>query len=714
MLLSQLAVAAAFVAISNAAPAPLAHALHEKRDAPATDWVKGARVEGDAILPMRIGLTQTNLDKGYDYLMEVSDPDSDKYGQYWSMEEVHNAFAPPKETVRMVREWLTVSGIHGSRVIQSDNYGWLAFNATAVEAERLLNTEYHEHEHKHSASVRVGCDEYHIPKHIQEHIDYITPGIKLTPVVKRSVKVKRESSLSSKPAGRVSTPAGSDDLQSISPSAMNLPPDIRGCGLNITPPCIKALYQIPNATLKSPGNSLGLYEQGSYFNKQDLDSFYAEYAPYVPQGTYPVPQLIDGANYSVSLNSSFNSGEANIDIDMAYSLIYPQTVTLYQTDDQIYEPEEVATTNLFNTFLDALDGSYCNYTAFGETGDDPAIDPVCGFLSNLSSFGRTMKSGEVVGIGYITFAEKFRPQFYISQANEISQIYPDPAPGGYKGQRQCGVYKPTNVISASYGQAEADLPIKYSKRQCNEFMKLGLQGHSILVASGDYGVSSFPGDKEANGCLGPDGLIFSPQYPSNCPYITSVGATMLYAHQTVYTPESVMHVNLSGTAQNFTTAGGFSNYYGQPAYQKAAVAKYFAEANLSYPYYSEFSVNVNKTKGIYNRIGRGYPDVAANGAMFRAQTGGTDFHFYGSSLASPLFASVLTLINEERFKAGKGPVGFVNPTLYKNPEVLNDITNGTNVGCGTQGFHTARGWDPATGLGTPNYPDMLQLFMSLP
>lgn len=38
------------------------------------------------------------------------------------------------------------------------------------------------------------------------------------------------------------------------------------------------------------------------------------------------------------------------------SLIYPQTVTLYQVDDQIYEPEEVATTNLFNTFLDALDG----------------------------------------------------------------------------------------------------------------------------------------------------------------------------------------------------------------------------------------------------------------------------------------------------------------------------------------------------------------------
>lgn len=36
------------------------------------------------------------------------------------------------------------------------------------------------------------------------------------------------------------------------------------------------------------------------------------------------------------------------------------------------------------------------------------------------------------------------------------------------GTRMCGVFKPTKVISASYGQAERDLPINYSKRQCNE------------------------------------------------------------------------------------------------------------------------------------------------------------------------------------------------------------------------------------------------------
>jgi tripeptidyl-peptidase I len=105
-----------------------------------------------------------------------------------------------------------------------------------------------------------------------------------------------------------------------------------------------------------------------------------------------------------------------------------------------------------------------------------------------------------------------------------------------------------------------------------------------------------------------------------------------------------MHVNLSGTAQNFSSSGGFSNYFRQPDYQKAAIAEYFCIANPPYPYYSEINVDVNTTKGLYNRIGRGYPDVSANGANFRAYTNGTDFMYYGASLASPLFASVLTLV----------------------------------------------------------------------
>jgi tripeptidyl-peptidase-1 len=39
--------------------------------------------------------------------------------------------------------------------------------------------------------------------------------------------------------------------------------------------------------------------------------------------------------------------------------------------------------------------------------------------------------------------------------------------------------------------------------------------------------------------------------------------------------------------------------------------------------------------------------------------------------------------------------------------------NGSNPGCGTDGFYAVKGWDPVTGLGTPNYPKMLRLFMGL-
>lgn len=67
----KLSVVAALAAIVNAAPAPVKHVLHEERAVVSRDWVKGARIEKQAVIPMRIGLVQTNLEKGYDYLMGV-------------------------------------------------------------------------------------------------------------------------------------------------------------------------------------------------------------------------------------------------------------------------------------------------------------------------------------------------------------------------------------------------------------------------------------------------------------------------------------------------------------------------------------------------------------------------------------------------------------------------------------------------------------------
>lgn len=204
------------------------------------------------------------------------------------------------------------------------------------------------------------------------------------------------------------------------PAAHNLSVDVQNCGVNITPPCWRALYGIPPGHINDSVNTLGIYEQGDYYAAEDLDLYFAAYAPWVPQGTRPTLHGIDGGYAPAPLNSSGVGGESDVDFDISFSLIYPQSITLYQVDDAYYAPREVALNNTFNTFLDALDGSYCNYTAYGITGDSPKIDPV----------------------------------------------YPDPHAGGYKGQLQCGVYKPTRVISASYGESEVDFPKNYGEYPC--------------------------------------------------------------------------------------------------------------------------------------------------------------------------------------------------------------------------------------------------------
>jgi len=53
--------------------------------------------------------------------------------------------------------------------------------------------------------------------------------------------------------------------------------------------------------------------------------------------------------------------------------------------------------------------------------------------------------------------------------------------------------------------------------------------------------------------------------------------------------------------------------------------------------------------------------------------------------------------NDARIAAGKSPLGFLNPFLYQNARALNDVTSGTNPGCGTKGFEASAGWDPVTG-----------------
>jgi len=381
------------------------------------------------------------------------------------------------------------------------------------------------------------------------------------------------------------------------------------CDVAIIPLCIKTMYNITNPTKAAPGNQLGIFEDlGDMYSQTDLNDFFLTLAPNIPQGTHPTLDGIDGATAPTTVLA--NAGpESDLDFQISYPIIYPQNSILFQTDDDVYEANYTFQ-GFLNNFLDAIDGSYCTYSAFGETGNSP-LDPP----------------------------------------------YPDPQAGGYKGSLQCGVYKPTNVISISYGGQEYDLPSSYQQRQCNEYMKLGMQGVSIVIASGDSGVAGPAGDGNANGCLGPGGTIFSPDFPATCPYLTTAGATFLPPGGDVGKDQEV-------AVTRFPSGGGFSNIYPIPSYQASAVANYFATDNPPYPYYSSTNNDsFGANGGIYNRNGRGYPDVSAVGDNVVIFNAGAPILIGGTSAATPVFASVLNRINEERIAVGKSTVGFVNPVL---------------------------------------------------
>ena len=605
------------------------------------------------MLPMKIALTQSNMDKLEDYLMEVSHPSSEKFGQHWSAKKVAETFAPSRDTVEAVRSWLESSGIAPERVSQSQSLGWLNFDATVEEAENLLKTEYHVYRHK-SGKPHVACSSYHVPEQIRPHVDFITPTVHFDAKIVGPKDVQNRN-IKRGPPSAAGHPTTNGIAKSIgSPNSGSLPKlgatididrisaELANCDVNIVPDCLRALYLIPPGFSANPKNSYGIVEYTPQaYLQTDLDLFFSNFSKGQVQRTPTFDSIDGGVDQTADQSFGFN-GESDLDLEYAMTLVNPQKVTLYQVGDLV----EGAS---FNNFLDAIDGSYCTF----EGGDDPTQDAV----------------------------------------------YPDPF-GGYQGPENCGGFAATKVISTSYAYNEADLTPFYEMRQCQEYAKLGMAGTTILYSSGDYGVAGNGGQcidpATGNYNNGSSGK-FNPSFPGTCPYITSVGATQIVPGASVTQPEEACEtVIFSG--------GGFSNVFPIPSYQAAAVGEFFA--NHPPPYTAEQYNNSMMT--------RGFPDVSANGANYVIAIDGTFSLVFGTSASSPTFGSVITLVNEARYDIGKSSVGFLNPTLYAHPSVLNDITSGGNQGCGTPGFTAVPGWDPVTGLGTPNYVKLTALYLTLP
>ena len=206
---------------------------------------------------------------------------------------------------------------------------------------------------------------------------------------------------------------------------------------------------------------------------------------------------------------------------------------------------------------------------------------------------------------------------------------------------------------------------------------------------------------------------FNPDWPSNSKYVTAVSATYASPFDASLcwssdaaaggydcgAPPSVLgEVSVSLRQGLFwTTGGGVSDLISQPWYQKAAMAEYLSRTDIAQPPATWF-----------NASNRAYGDVAALGHALLVFTGGKWGRADGTSASAPVFASVLALVQSERYARNMPALGLVNPLLYKaaveHPSAFRDITVGNNAcgdystGCCKHGYEACSGFDLVSGI----------------
>jgi kumamolisin len=246
------------------------------------------------------------------------------------------------------------------------------------------------------------------------------------------------------------------------------------------------------------------------------------------------------------------------------------------------------------------------------------------------------------------------------------------------------------VISVSWGQAEdTDIWTAQAMDQINQsFQDAANLGITICIAAGDDGSS----DAVTDGLAHVD-------FPGASPYALCVGGTTV----TNLAPNQPDIVWFEGDGlradQGGSTGGGVSANSPRPTWQSA----------INIP-----SVNAGAIAG------RCVPDLAANAdwnaSPYLLVVDGQAQGNGGTSAASPLIASLLTLINQARATAGKTRVGYITAELYQSstggspagPTGCTDVTSGNNDTATDGGYSAGAGYDAASGWGTPNGVNLAQ------
>lgn len=231
-----------------------------------------------------------------------------------------------------------------------------------------------------------------------------------------------------------------------------------------------------------------------------------------------------------------------------------------------------------------------------------------------------------------------------------------------------------SAVSISWGGPESTWTAQAAQQMEAVFAQAATLGVTVTCASGDNGST----DGLADGAQHAD-------FPASAPHALACGGTRLTITAGAAASEVVWDELPAGGGG---TGGGISDLFPLPSYQASA--------------------GVPPSANPGGRVGRGVPDVAGDAdpqTGYRVRVDGQDAVIGGTSAVAPLWAGLVARLNQALGR----DVGDLHDAIYRAPGAFNDITSGNNGA-----YRAGPGWDPCTGLGSPDGTELLAALRAAP
>lgn len=268
-----------------------------------------------------------------------------------------------------------------------------------------------------------------------------------------------------------------------------------------------------------------------------------------------------------------------------------------------------------------------------------------------------------------------------------------------------------SVITQSFASAEEAFSSTQSLENLRYAFKAA-QANRVTVfgSSGDSGTANITKSPvAAGGTLIPYPTV---QWPASDPLVTGVGGTNLCVHATTglgvdpVPPPAACTGAMQRESAWPGSGGGFSHVFAKPDFQNTLPAGSTPIGDM-----------------------RGVPDVAYNASprtgvlIYDSGSGGGGsnvrvpgwYVIGGTSASSPQWAGIAAIATQSSRQLYGHDLGYINPALYSianDPGAYAndffDVTSGNNQTDPTVlGYSASPGWDPVTGLGTPNAANLV-------